>query len=615
MAYFLYASEIPYLHMGGASRSVQTLFKELVARGHKCVTVSPATRESHITVDGVKCIRTAHQRQWTENIINADHPSLVLTQLSGDDWVINKATRYLVPVVLRVPSFGEYMCAASGKFIYCTRFCLHKELCPHRVNRPDVFKKASAIITSSRYASRAVLQFYSRNALVIYPPVDPSAHLVEKTGGRITLVRGHVAKGVKTFYNIAKGCPEYKYLIVDNRTSVPIGVKGVDIKMMPSTNDMKTVWSKTKVLLVPSRGSESFGRVCVEASLNGIPVVAARHTGLVESAGLEATIPMTPGNPKVWREEVRRLMTDQDYYNERSVKAKEHASQFSTSVEVDKFLGLANTLINEPIASRGPFIVSTNAMPRVAFFGPWIGEFGWEISTWQAWCRRMAKKFDKVYVCSFPGMAALYKDFATFIPHRHAERHVVWAPREGVRYSKIRYRVPHDVTHHFLPIKDYRVDGDFIKFGDDPNNQYSCLIHAGFHLRQDKHVKNYPKEFWDQVVSGLPPDTACIGTKNDLHIAGTTDLRGIPLTDLMNYMAGCKVVAGGSSGPICLSLLCGTHTIVWGPLGNNFGETLEKRIKLTWNPLNTQVTYISQGGWRPGPIVVLDQIQRVLDKG
>lgn len=614
LAYFLYASEIPYLHSGGASRSIQTLFKTLVAQGHKCVTVSPATKESHITVDGVLCIRTVHQKQWVENIVSADHPDLVLTQLGGDYWVINKATRFLVPVILRIPSFGEYMCGASGKFIYCTRFCLHKESCPHRIDRSNIIKKASAIITSSKYAVRAVKQFYGRNALVVYPPVDPEAHLVEKTGDRITLVRGHVAKGVKTFYNVARGCPEYKYLIVDNRTPRPVWAKGIDIEMMPATNDMKIVWSQTRVLLVPSRGSESFGRVCVEANLNGIPVVAARHTGLVESAGLDATIPMTPGDPSAWREEVRRLMTDHAYYDERSRKAKEHADQFSIAAEVKKFVGLADALINQPIAARGPYIISTNAMPQVVFFGPWIGEFGWEIATWQAWCRREAKKYDKVYMCSYPDMEALYKDFATFIPHRHTKRHVVWAPREGVKYSGIRYRIPHDVTHHVLPIKDYRAGGDFIRFGDNPNSQYSCLIHAGLHEEADKQIKNYPKESWTQIVAGLPPDTACIGTKRDLHIEGTIDLRGIPLTDLMNYMTGCKVLAGGSSGPLCLGLLCGTRSVIWGPLGNTFGETLEKRLTTTWNPLNADVTYISQGGWRPGPAVVLDQIQAVLSE-
>lgn len=615
MAYFLYASEIPYLHFGGASRSIQTLFKTLVAQGHKCVTVSPATRESHITVDGVLCIRTVHQRQWVENIVSADHPDLVLTQLIGDYWVINKATRFLVPVVLRVPSFGEYMCGASGKFIHCTRFCLHKESCPHRVDRSDVFNKASAVITSSKYAASAIKQFYGRNALVVYPPVDPEAHLVEKTGGRITLVRGHVAKGVKTFYNIVKGCPEYKYMIVDNMVAPPPFASALDIKYMPSTNDMKLVWNQTRVLLVPSRGSESFGRVCVEASLNGIPVVAARHTGLVESAGPDATIPITPGDSTKWRKEIRRLMTDQSYYDERSRKAKEHAAQFSTATEVAKFEGLADTLIHQPIAARGPYIISTNAMPQVVFFGPWIGEFGWEIATWQAWCRREAKKYDKVYVCSFPDMEALYKDFATFIPHRHTKRHVVWASREGVKYSGIRYRIPHDVTHHVLPIKDYKINGDFIRFGDNPNSQYSCLIHAGFHTAADKHVKNYPREYWDQVVAGLPLDTACIGTERDLHIEGTTDLRGIPLGDLMNYMAGCKVLAGGSSGPLCLGLLCGTRSVVWGPLGNNFGETLAKRIEKTWNPFDTEVTYISQSNWRPGPIVVLDNIKTALNEG
>ena len=78
-------------------------------------------------------------------------------------------------------------------------------------------------------------------------------------------------------------------------------------------------------------------------------------------------------------------------------------------------------------------------MPHVGFFGPWYGEFGWELLTWQAFCRKKAKEFDHVYVSSFPGMEALYKDFARFIPHRHATRALDWRDISNIDYDIKRF--------------------------------------------------------------------------------------------------------------------------------------------------------------------------------
>ena len=59
-------------------------------------------------------------------------------------------------------------------------------------------------------------------------------------------------------------------------------------------------------------------------------------------------------------------------------------------------------------------------MSNAVFFGPFIGELGWELSRWQGFCRfRTEKEFkDKeIIVASFPGRAPLYWGIATrFIP-------------------------------------------------------------------------------------------------------------------------------------------------------------------------------------------------------
>ena len=240
---------------------------------------------------------------------------------------------------------------------------------------------------------------------------------------------------------------------------------------------------------------------------------------------------------------------------------------------------------------------------KVAFFGPWIGEFGWELMAWQAWCRAKSREFDKSYVCSFPDMAALYTDFATFIPHDHEGRALDWHKEEN--YSKAKYDLPTDITDMFIPPKVYRTQGEFIKFGQqDPGCKVKYVIHA---RGINRGGKNYPIDQWEELVKALNThDIASVGTLADHHIKGTQDLRGINLENLMWYMAGADCVIGQSSGVMHLSSLCGTPHVVWGDGRTYFNETLDVRYQKTWNPLNTPCTYIFDDDWKPDPSVVVD---------
>lgn len=244
----------------------------------------------------------------------------------------------------------------------------------------------------------------------------------------------------------------------------------------------------------------------------------------------------------------------------------------------------------------------------VAYFGPWYGEFGWELFGFQAWCRRESKKYNKSYVCSFPGMAPLYEDFAEFIPHNHSGRALDWRD-----ITKIAYTLPNDVTCHVKPFKRFLhcKDQDFIQYGTDkPIRDFRYLIHPRNLLKGTS--KNYRLALWEDVVRDLDGPVASVGREPDWHIEGTTDLRGISLDQLMRYMAGCGCVIGQSSGVMHLATLCGAKIVVWADDRTYFGRTLNERYKEIWNPFGTEVEYISHPEWTPDPREV---IHRVLGRG
>jgi hypothetical protein len=57
---------------------------------------------------------------------------------------------------------------------------------------------------------------------------------------------------------------------------------------------------------------------------------------------------------------------------------------------------------------------------KTVFFGPFVGEFGWELLFWQGWVRDVARTVFKDYhkiVSSFPGRYPFYPDADEFWPH------------------------------------------------------------------------------------------------------------------------------------------------------------------------------------------------------
>lgn len=248
----------------------------------------------------------------------------------------------------------------------------------------------------------------------------------------------------------------------------------------------------------------------------------------------------------------------------------------------------------------------------VGFLGPWIGEFGWELMSWQGWCRRIAKNFNKVYACSFPDMEYLYKDFATFIPHKHPKRQLDWKD-----VTQVEIELPNDVTQQVVPFKQYRVkEQSFVKFGWPGDREHLAKSDILIHARGiNKGGKNYPIERWEVLVEKINETlesfgvVASIGSTSDMHIKGTTDCRGMALEALCNYISQARMIVGQSSGVMHLASLCGTPHIVWGDSRTYFGETLEQRYKTTWNPFHTPSHFIFDDNWDPNPEIVVQHLQ------
>ncbi len=167
---------------------------------------------------------------------------------------------------------------------------------------------------------------------VLHPIVDPELYVTKRTRAAkyVTLVNlsmggdGLYDKGHKTFFELAKRNPDIPFLAVEGAYGEQAHEDLPNVTYMPHQSDMREVYKKTKVLLVPSK-YESFGRVAVEAAASGIPALCSSTPGLEEAMAGRGTY-IEYGDYDTWDERLKTLMDPQGAaYSLHSAEAKQRS--------------------------------------------------------------------------------------------------------------------------------------------------------------------------------------------------------------------------------------------------------------------------------------------------
>jgi glycosyltransferase involved in cell wall biosynthesis len=168
-------------------------------------------------------------------------------------------------------------------------------------------------------------------------------------------------KGISIFEELAHQLPELQFGAVptwgthSNDRQRLSELKNVTL-LEPSEN-IDDIFSRVRILLVPSLWDEAFGQVAVEAMLRGIPVIMSQVGGLPEaSLGVAPIIPVRrieqyekafderymplPCLPsqsiEPWKEAVLKLATDSDLHRSLSARSRGAALKFVEAATIDK---------------------------------------------------------------------------------------------------------------------------------------------------------------------------------------------------------------------------------------------------------------------------------------
>jgi glycosyltransferase involved in cell wall biosynthesis len=204
-----------------------------------------------------------------------------------------------------------------------------------RYDIPDIQDLSADLeVFNTRWVAYALGQ---NGGLVVHPPLEFMRHYVPQTGSAVTLVNLQENKGVNTFYSLAERMPDVEFLgVTGTHGDQDLREDLVDIH--PVTQDMREVWSRSRVVLMPS-GYESYGMVAAEACASGIPVIAHPTPGLRECLG-GAGIFVDRRDIDGYESALRALLSDDNAYKAASDRARARATELGkqTREELELFV-------------------------------------------------------------------------------------------------------------------------------------------------------------------------------------------------------------------------------------------------------------------------------------
>lgn len=163
-------------------------------------------------------------------------------------------------------------------------------------------------------------------ATVVHPPVFRCDYATSGDGGSVTFAGRGRSKGGAVAAAVARALPDVPFLFV---TDDELGALPGNVELLPGTRDMKGVYARTRVLLVPSV-EESYGRVAVEAAMSGIPAVVSDLPGIREATNGLATFVR---DGESWEAAVSHVL---DTYEARRAEAHSLARLRDPADEIDR---------------------------------------------------------------------------------------------------------------------------------------------------------------------------------------------------------------------------------------------------------------------------------------
>ena len=219
-------------------------------------------------------------------------------------------------------------------------------------------------VANSNFTARRYHEQFGIEAVVVPPLFQPDRYLVKSTRKCVTFVNPHLKKGVDIALALAFACPDIPFKFVEgwilgekDRANLLDRIAAAkNIIWVPRTQDMRTVYADTKIVLAPSRWEEAWCRVVSEAHYSGIPALASSQGGLPESVGPGGTLVDVDAPIERWVSALRRMWDDADHYQALSRASLDYSGRplLDREVQVSTVLGVLRRAVEGPRSAKLP---------------------------------------------------------------------------------------------------------------------------------------------------------------------------------------------------------------------------------------------------------------------
>jgi glycosyltransferase involved in cell wall biosynthesis len=317
----VFASAHPYPPQiaGGSQSNTHEMATELILRGHEVSVLAGLTRDGWIgarnrtlmkllgrkaigdTSLGYSVYRSWFAWEGAPEVARVARPDVVVAQ-SGQILRVAKAfSSASVPLVI---------------YLHNVEFDDHGE--PLEDFRNATFL-ANSQFTADRYRAE-----YGIEPIVINPLFQAERYTVRSTRERVLFINPHPVKGVDIALGLAAACPDIPFDFVESwtlsdeqRSALRARARELgNVVLHPRTNDVREHYGRARLVLVPSRWEETWGRVASEAHFSGIPALASATGGLPEAVGPGGVL-LAPDAPlEDWATALRSLWDDSARYED-----------------------------------------------------------------------------------------------------------------------------------------------------------------------------------------------------------------------------------------------------------------------------------------------------------
>lgn len=301
----------PPQHNCGAEMMIHRIAKHLQSKGHHIRVLLHQANYYKITnnyvYDGVDVFPP--NANVIENLFNWSHA--VFTHLDYTKWSINMAAMKKKPLFHLIHNSHKY---------------------------PEIVQaeRKQHIVYNSEWIKDSLQ--YDFDNFTLTPPINTSQFSSDKSSVSneyITLINLNENKGGKIFEEIARALPNKRFLAVMGSYDEQFIPKLPNVKVVPNSPNIKSVYEQTRILLMPSK-YESWGMTATEAMSYGIPVICTETEGLKENCSNAGIYIKNRADVKEWIDAIFKL-EKAVAYNAQSEKVRKRAMELGGEENLDKF--------------------------------------------------------------------------------------------------------------------------------------------------------------------------------------------------------------------------------------------------------------------------------------